>query len=233
MGIGYLTIDRKSTRDFGVFISGDNTFSSPERDVEVVEVPGRNGNVILDNGRFKNIEVKYPAFIRADFARDMAGFRNFIGSLTGYKRLEDSYHPDVYRMACFSAGLEPDVIPKNIAGEFDITFNCKPQRWLKSGEKTFSFTTSGSLRNPTYFPAKPFIRAYGTGTLTVGSYELEIDSLYPNGYIDIDCDLMNAYYGSLNYNNYVSGDFPVLEPGETDITWDGSSLEITPHWWML
>lgn len=231
--MNFLTIGKKSTEEFGVWISGDGTFGSPERDVEEVSVDGRDGTLIIDNGRFSNIAVAYSAFIPNHFKGKMDGFRNYIGSLRGYQRLEDTYHPEYYRMACFSAGLEPKMTPLNRAGEFTIEFNCKPQRWLKSGERTISFGKSGVLNNPTLFDAKPKIRLYGKGTLTIGENSLKIDPLYPNDYIDIDCDLMNAYFGTLNFNNYVSGTFPVLVPGKNEITWTGTSLEITPNWWRL
>lgn len=232
--MNFLTINGKSTADFATWISGDGTFGSPERDVEEITVPGRNGSLLIDNGRYNNIEVSYDAFILKDFDVNMAGLRNYIGSLTGYQRLEDTYHPDVYRMASFTAGFEPKMAFYNRAGEFTIKFNCKPQRWLKEGEKATTITTSGAMLNPTLFNAKPLIRAYGTGTITIGDYSLVISDDYTAGsYLDIDCEIMNAYYDSTNYNNYISGDFPELEPGENTITFTGTSLEITPRWWML
>ena len=127
----YLTIDGKSTLEFNTWISGGGTFSSPDRDVEMVSVPGRNGDLTIDNGRFNNIKVSYDAFITKDFDRNIEALRNYLGSLQGYKRLEDTYHADSYRMALFSAGIQPKTIARNLAGDFSIEFDCKPQRWLK------------------------------------------------------------------------------------------------------
>jgi len=229
--ITYLSIGGRDTLDFGVRISGENTFESPKRSVEEVSVPGRNGNLIIDNGCFENIQVKYPAFICENFKENMRAFRAFLSSLKGYQRLEDTYHPEYYRMACFSESLAPTMQPLNVAGTFDIIFNCKPQRWLKVGEE--STTDPTSVYNPTLYNARPMIRLYGTGTLTIGDYTLVVDSLYPKAYIDIDCDLMNAYWESTNYNRYVSGAFPELVPGDNTISWSGSSLEIIPRWWEV
>ena len=59
--IGYIVYGGKCSKDYGLYVSGSGTFNAPERDVDLVEVPGKNGTLVLDNGRFKNIPVTYPA----------------------------------------------------------------------------------------------------------------------------------------------------------------------------
>ena len=59
----YLTFNGKNSAEFGVWISGGGTYNAPARDVEMVSVPGRNGDISYDNGRFQNVAVTYPAFI--------------------------------------------------------------------------------------------------------------------------------------------------------------------------
>ena len=54
---GYFVFGGKFSKDYGLYVSGSGTFNAPERDVELVEVPGKNGSLVLDNGRFKNITV--------------------------------------------------------------------------------------------------------------------------------------------------------------------------------
>ena len=143
-----LVFDGVDSRDYGIYITGDAVFNSPERDVEMIEIPGRNGAYALDKGRFSNIEVSYPAGIagdtEADFRQGISAFRNALASRKGYKRLEDDYNPDEYRMAVYKSGLE--VTPKALkAGEFTITFDCQPQRFLKSGE--IQRTIGGAVTN--------------------------------------------------------------------------------------
>lgn len=123
-----------NSADYGVWLTGSGTFSAPERDVEFVAVPGRNGELVVDNGRWRNIEVSYPANIPRDFDQRMTEFRSAMCRQRGYQRLEDTYHPDEYRMGAFVMGIEPETIPLNRGGDFNLVFNCKPQRFLKSGE---------------------------------------------------------------------------------------------------
>lgn len=230
----YLTIDGVSSEDFNIWISGGATFDSPKRDVETVQVPGRDGDLVFDNGRNENQSLKYPAFITRGFQKNIDNFTDFISSLRGYKRLEDTYHPDEYRMALFSDGVKVKTTAANLAGEFDITFNCKPQRWLKEGEKPITFTTDGSIKNPTYQVAKPLLRVYGTGTVKIGGVTITISSA--NVYTDIDCETMDAYKGAVNCNANIStsnDEFPTLGAGATGIVLGGSvaQVDITPRWW--
>lgn len=155
-----LVFDGVDSRDYGIYITGDAVFNSPERDVEMIEIPGRNGAYALDKGRFGNIEVSYPAGIfgdtEADFREGIRAFRNALASRKGYKRLEDEYNPTEYRMAVYKSGLE--VTPTALkAGEFTITFNCQPQRFLKSGETAVSVASGGTITNPTLFESHPLL----------------------------------------------------------------------------
>lgn len=233
----YLVFDGKASTDFGVWISGGGTFNAPGRDFETVSVPGRNGDLTLDNGRYKNVQVTYPAFISSDFSARIEAFRSWICSKTGYKRLEDTYHPDEYRLGIYQGGLSVKTAPRNIAGSFDITFNCKPQRYLKSGEHAVSFTASGEIYNPTEYTALPLLRVYGTGSFTIGGITIEVNSTTTAGYIDIDCELMDAYKGTTNCNGYITltdGEFPKLDPGTVTVTLTSvTKVEITPRWWRL
>ena len=230
----YLTIDGRSTEDFNTWISGGGTFDSPERDVELVSVPGRNGDLAIDNGRFNNIEVEYDCFISKDFADNIHALRSYLGSLTGYKVLEDTYHPEVYRLALFTSGVKVKPTTRNLAGEFTLTFNCKPQRFLKRGERAITFTTNGAIKNPTLHDALPLIRAYGTGTLTIGGITITITSA--NGYTDIDCELQEAFKGSANCNGNITlddGEFPKLVSGSNNVNMTVSRLDIIPRWWTI
>lgn len=142
-----ITFGGVNSADFGIYISGEGVFNAPQRDVEMIEIPGRNGEFVLDNGRFNNIEVSYPAFnFEPDdydsFVQNLSDFRNAICAQRGYQRLTDTFHPDEYRMATYIGGLEIKPIKYNTASEFNIVFNCKPQRWLTSGEQTIQMEKS-------------------------------------------------------------------------------------------
>ena len=174
-----LTFDNQTSREYGVYITGEAVYNAPERAVEMISIPGRNGSFALDQGRFENIEVTYPAGIfaetEADFAQAVSDFRNFLCSKKGYCRLTDEYNPSEYRMAVYKSGLEVD--PAQLrAGEFNITFDCKPQRWLTSGETATAVASGGTLTNPTLFESSPLLEVEGYGDIDFNGYSVHLDS---------------------------------------------------------
>ena len=230
----YLTFNGKSSRDFEVWISGSGTFDAPERDVESISIPGRDGDLHIDNGRFKNIVITYPAFITKDFRHNFDGFKAYMLAQRGYKKLTDTYHPEYYRLAVYKNAITPKMSTLNRAGSFDVSFDCDPRRFLLTGEEVKTVTGSGQLRNPTMYEAKPLLRAYGTGTITINGIRIVITAA--NTYTDVDCEIEEAYKGSTNRNAYITltdGAFPVLTSGLNSIAFTGSRLEITPRWWTV
>ena len=172
-----LEFDGESSKQYGVYITGEAVYNAPERQVEMIAIPGRNGAYALDKGRFENIEVSYPAGIFADneqeFAQAISDFRNFLCSRKGYVRLTDDYNPTEYRMAIYKSGLE--VSPAQLkAGEFEITFECKPQRWLLSGETDIPMTSGDEINNPTLFDASPLLEVEGAGNIELGGSSIGI-----------------------------------------------------------
>ena len=174
-----LTFDGEDSRDYGVYITGQAVFNAPEREVEMISIPGRNGQFALDMGRFENIEVTYPAGIfantEAEFAEAVSNFRNLLCSKRGYVRLQDEYHPEEYRMAIYKSGLELENVALK-AGEFEITFDCKPQRYLTSGETAVTVTNGGVITNPTLFDAQPLLQLIGYGSISINGQTLSVNS---------------------------------------------------------
>lgn len=173
------TFDGENSRDYGVYITGESVYNAPEREIEMVSIPNRNGAFALDKGRFENIEVTYPAGVFAnsesDFAEGISDLRNLLCSKRGYCRLVDDYNPNEYRMAIYKSGLE--VEPSLLrAGEFEITFECMPQRFLISGENPVSMTSGDTITNPTLFEAEPMLEVKGYGTIGFNGYEIEIEN---------------------------------------------------------
>lgn len=147
MGIrqfGHVKFDGVDLADFGVTLSGTGTYNAPERDVTSISVPGRNGDILIDNGRYFNIEVEYPVNIELGLPDKVPALRAFLMSHKGYFRLEDSYHPDEFRLAQYAGPFEINPTGShNRYGRMVLTFNCKPQRYLKAGERV-ALTVEGT-----------------------------------------------------------------------------------------
>ena len=179
------TFDGIDSKTYGVYISGDAVFNAPERDVEMIDIPGRNGSFALDKGRFQNITVTYPAGLfdgtESDFADSISEFRNLLASKKGYCRLEDDYNTGEYRMAVYRSGLEVD--PAQLkAGQFEIVFDCMPQRYLTSGETAVAVLSGGTMTNPTLFDSAPLLAVEGYGNINIDGKTVTVDAV-PTGNI--------------------------------------------------
>lgn len=226
----------KDSRDYGVYITGTGVYNAPLKSYDTITVPGRSGDLVMDNHRFENVELTYPAFIYANFKTAISQFKSAMLSADGYQRLEDSYNTDEYRKALYAGEMEVEARPQHDAGSFEIVFNCDPRRFLKIGDVSVTVANNKHIDNPTLFPAKPLIRVTGYGTLYVGSQQITIAQHFTS--VDIDCEMMDCYSGTSNANSYVTmqgNDFPTLPPGRTGITYSGSitKVEITPKWWRI
>ncbi len=193
--LNYLIYDGVDSRDFGVFISGAGAFDAPARRGEIISIPGRNGSLFIDEGVFENITVEYPAFIGTGyevlFRQKLGNFRSALTSRGNYKRLIDTYHPDEFRLGIYREGLEAD--PKVItrAGNFTLKFDCKPQRFLFSGEISHIYSENGTITNPTLFASSPMIIVTGNGSVAIGDYRFMVSDNHSTIYIDTD--IMEAY----------------------------------------
>ena len=225
--------DKKSSADFQAYITDAGVYNSPGRKYDKVHVPGRNGDVIFEDNDYDNMEHYYPAVIVNDFDKNFDALKAYLLSTSGYARLKDTYHPDEYYMATFNRFEDIKVKNYDKAGTFKIVFDRKPQKYLVLGEKPKEFTTFPvSLKNPTQFDAKPLIRLYGSGTLTINDVSLVLSTTA--AYVDIDCELQEALQAGENAHITLSnGVFPKLSKGTNTITYTGSKAVITPRWYSI
>lgn len=241
----YFTFDGVKSTDYGVWISGEATFDAPDRDVEIVQVPGRNGTLTLDNGRYNNVQIVYPCFMSGDFHTGFSAFKNAMLSKIGFLQLTDTYHPSGFRLARITKGIQPKPGPYNRSAGFDITFDCYPQFYLTSGQSYTTVASGGTIRNPTDFPAKPLLQiAFSSttrnGTVTVNGRTITITGAEGSP-LYVDCETQNAYRISsnvkLSQNRKITldSDFPFLAPGSNSVAFTGniSSVKIMPRWWTL
>lgn len=183
-----LTFGGVCSADYGIYITGEPVYNAPERAVELTAVPGRNGAVPVDLGRWENIEVVYPASTgqgsQVDFRTAVGDFRNAVASKIGYQRLQDTYHPDEFRMGLFISGLDVEPTASGKAGEFELKFNCKPQRFLTSGETAVTVANNGTITNPTSLNASPIIQLEGYGDMQIGDYTITLQNI-PLGTVQV------------------------------------------------
>lgn len=237
------TFGNVDSSDYGILLSGEATMNAPARNVDKVSVPGRNGDLLLDQNSFQNITVTYPCTLykttRDNLLAELSYIRGKLASRKGYQRLEDTFYPDYFRLGCFKEGLEVDPVMYNSAARFDIVFDCKPQRFLISGEDPITYTASGTIQNPTWFASSPLLEVTGNGYFEISGYRITVEN--NPGKIYIDTDIVEAWSesggvktsqnGNVTYRNHA---IMKIASGTTNVVLSGiTKLVVTPRWWRL
>lgn len=236
-----LQFNGQSSTDFGLQIEKMHGLQTPKRDEEFMHVPGRNGDVIFDNGAYKNVKITYNAYTlhpSGDLYELIDKIHNWLRT-KGYARLEDSEDLRHFRMAKYESG---DLVKNvnNLVGGFELVFNCKPQRYLKSGARAITYLQSGGVcNNPSSEIARPLIVIYGTGagTVTLGDYVISISDI--QGSVTINSEIQRCYNGTESRSRTVTlapiHEYPKLLPGKSRVDFSGgvTKVEITPYYFDI
>lgn len=231
------TLTINSTTLSGIYVDASQSFDKPGKRVDTYSIPGRSGDLVVDEGTFNNVVIKYDCYEPGTFPTKLDSIVNTLGALDGYMRIECSNDSTHYRLGRFLSAISPTAKFLNTIGYYTLSFDCKPQRWLTSGETVTTLSASGTITNPSTFASQPLIRIYGTGKVTVSGTEITVAS-HNQSYVDVDCEMMDCFCGTTNMNSYVSfstNDFPTLASGSNTITLGTgiTQVKITPRWWEL
>ena len=156
------TVNGVLSSDYGIYVLRTNDEDFPERDYESVEIPNRTGNLILDNGRWKN---KYVVYNCVCFNNPSKNVPLFIGVFTKTGtdvRIEDTINPDYMKLGKFTGGTTPKFKPYKTAATFDLVFDCDPRKWdisnASAGYDAWTDLTVGGEKQwsgtQTYFVAR-------------------------------------------------------------------------------
>ena len=229
-------LDGIDARSVGIQLQRPIEFSEAVPVLEAQTIPGRNGDLIWETGSYENRSGSASCFcLQKDVEKAISSAGRFLMGKKGYRRFETSDDPDHYWMARVENSPQIAMRLRTLA-PFDIGFDCKPQRFVKSGEDTIFFSKNGSILNQYGQVALPLIKIYGQGkgSLTVGNTDVVIS--YLDGVLYLDSDTQNAYNNVGNQNMYIDAPvFPTLPDGEVRIAFSGDveRVEIIPRWWEL
>lgn len=152
------TFNGRTASSFGVQLADNSEWwATPERDIEHISVPGRSGDLLIDNGRFNNLEITFEVNRLTD-GRALSSLINWLALNPGYQRLSVSDDPGHYRMASFEGMTQPTFGQLKKSATVSLAFNCKPQRFIISDEEgvtirrgtPLTFTNYGDLAKPAF-----------------------------------------------------------------------------------
>lgn len=237
-----LTYNGVTSTDMGLVIQAPPVYNLAERDVSTTHIPGRNGDVIIDNGCYKNttreysLAKVYTGSVKTTVGNGQELFEWLTSAKGKYVRLEDDYDPDVYRKATLTnGGSLTDILDKALV--FSAQFNCKPQRFLKIGEVPITYlqgSTEVIINNQTHYEAKPLIKIENLPTGT--SYEtlvsvkdaggdevslMTVKDIEDGEDVYIDSENESCYDATKDINDKLAlngKNLPILKKGNTTVS---------------
>ena len=227
---GLIVYGGESSTDYGIVVSEAPAFDKAKKKIQTFTVPGRNGAVIFNEGSYEDTTRNYKVWVAKDREESLPeivdAMSSWLYSKSGYVRLEDSFEPDVFRLAYYVGGQE--VTNRMLQfGETTLPFICRAERFFKDAEQEQIVLNGDAIYNPTRYESKPLIHIEGSGSVSISIQGVTMTATISD-YINIDSDRMNAYrLPSENKNNTISGTFPTIKAGTNTIATTGTVTKVT------
>lgn len=250
MGLMYFTYNGQNIKDLGFALKDKPSYVVPPRDISFLNVIGRDGDIVIDNGRFENISTSYDIFSIPSrvVGNDCDLIHKLIYKLTPvdgkYQKLYDDYNPGYFtRAICTKVGKISNPY-KNLIS-CSVTFDRIPYWYSDLGQKSIIFSPIAvndiyEIFNPEFYNAYPTIRIYGSNSAKISMYINDVQYAVTSidTYAEINCETGNTYNDAGNLNNHVNFDYaPYFKPGKNTIRISAMSnitkIEIIPRWRRL
>lgn len=199
--MGLVSYGSNASDAFGIVVEKCPDYQIASRKVEKISVEGRNGDLLRDTGAYNNVTQVYSVYYNAkgtSFQAEAHNISAWLGAYgdRGYQRLEDEYDPLIYREAIFT-GMTNFRNWMNDFGRIDLTFDCKPQRWVKDGQDIHDLEEGWIINE--FMACYPILVITGNGTLKYGKANITITN---NEGITtfLDTETGDAYAGSIGNN---------------------------------
>lgn len=222
----YMLLNGVDTREYGVRVMNLPPVQVPAKRARLVQVPGRSGFLTDWDGSYEALNKIVGLF--------------YNGAEPDYvaQRLQEAARATFSNESDKEYKVYPQVAGTALARviakwhRFELPLVCDPLKREVSPAVVVTDTSPVVLINPGNHKAHPTIKITGTGNvaLTVGAQEITLTDIGPG--ITIDGDMLECYQ-TVNANNKMTGDFPVIEAGEmVEINWTGmvTRVEIKPNW---
>ena len=217
--------NKDSYLDYGIVINVLPPETVPESDIEEIEITGRDGTLTIDNNAKKSytlpMECTLLDFTRIDEIKAWLGGNS--GDLIFNWQNTYKYEARLNNKIDIAQSLE-------VLGEFQLIWKVQPYK-KNIDNSIITLIATGTILNSGSANSKPIIKVFGTGaiTLTVNGNIVNLTNIVD--YVTVDSDLADCYKETQLMNNDMSGEFPILTPGNNTISWTGAvtKLEITPN----
>lgn len=222
--------NRNSYTDLNLRIAKRPIVPAPIKNINKVEITGYDGDLYTNLGGYADISVPvdFNFIDRDNIKNSWRKIKAWLNNIQDNKLIFSDDIGFYYKVKNIT--LSELTITKKILGAFTITFICEAYSYDITGLNYIELNNNSTLYN--YLDtSKPLIKAYGNGvgTITIDNNNFTV---YIGDYIYIDSSLELAYKSLTDPANLITGDYPVLQTGENNISWDSNitKIEIQPNW---
>ena len=211
--------DKDSYLDYGIIINKLPSTVKAERNIEEIEVEGRDGDLTIDYKTYKPITFTLECTL-LNFER----INEVKAWLDGFEDLIFSWENDKYYKAKLVNKIDIEQ-SLDICGEFQLLFKAQPFAY-STQNSIVSLIQASTIYNLGSINSKPLIKVFGTGDINL-IVNGDIVNLYNViDFITLDSEIMDAYKDTLLKNNDMNGEFPELVVGENTISWVGAVTKV-------
>ncbi|MDG6113744.1 phage tail protein [Lactococcus formosensis] len=227
-----ITWDGISSEEFNMTLLSDIKFESVERDVEIIEIPGRDGAVVVDNKRNKNVPLtlEFQMKLTSEFMNienQIKAVLSWLSNLYSFKSFSWVGESDYIFLAKVNAKATFDRT-NQIYARLSIPISLHPYKFIRTTFDIPSPLTSGkSFTSQGTQKSSPIITLTGTGniTLTVNGDKFILKNITGGVVIDSENQVVTDLTKKHSQMDKVySYPFPRLKMGSNTISWDNTDF---------
>lgn len=218
----------------GIIVTAVPPIIKPEKRVNQIKIPGRQGVLHQDEGTYSNYTKDIECAIKNRTMK--VDYSTIDAWLDGYGELTFSTEPNFVYRAMANNQISISGVAKSFS-KFLVQFDVYPFKYSANPFNDFlTLTSPSTIYSKGTFYSEPIITVYGTGsaTLIINGINYTLSDI--DGYVTINSEIQEVYKDKINKNNTFSGeDFPRLEVGKNEISFTGNvtKIEIEPNWRFL
>lgn len=237
--VPYFIFNNINSLDMGIVVNKLPPIVKAEKNIEKIEVIGRNGFLTQNYGTYKGTVKSIECTLMEDSKIDeVMAWLDGYGDLTVSNQLDRTYKATIINQIPLS-----QVIPQ--IHEFIIQFDCQPFGYSLNNNPITKITGNNAMTinennfieifNPCTVESAPVITIWGYGSIDLNINDNIINLTNIANHITIDSEIMDCYRDGQLMNNYMKGNFPTFKVGINKISWIGNiqKLEIKPNWRWL
>lgn len=211
----------------GLLISELPDITHPDRRQEVIEVDGRDGDIVRYQG-YSTYKKKVQVGLHGSY--DIDAIINFF---SGEGEFVFSNEPTKKYIGRVVDAVDFERLVRFRKGNVNITV--QPYKKLVTEANVTGTTSPKTVHNAGYVDCLPKIVLTGTAgnviALKLAGITFMTVTIPPEGTITLDGEAKNCYNTNADKNQYVVGDFVALHAGDNVISWTGTltGITITPN----